>query len=144
MTYKKFLKDYLAKGLIKEQKPNLSGVEKLVTRASKDLKTAKANLSIDEGIAYTIAYLAMLRASRAFMLLKGFRPAAGPQHRTVVEFMAYFIAEPKDIIERFERMRRKRNIFTYEIDTAISQTEADNAFQIAWKFVNLIKNLIKK
>jgi hypothetical protein len=41
-------------------------------------------------------------------------------------------------------MRRKRNIFTYEIDISISKTEADNAFDTAVKFVNLIKEIIKK
>jgi len=67
-------------------------VEKLVRRAHKDFKTAKANLDIDEGIAYTVAYLAMLHAAGEFFL-KGFRPADGYQHRTVVEFMSYFLSK---------------------------------------------------
>lgn len=41
-------------------------------------------------------------------------------------------------------MRRKRNIFTYEIDVYISRTEANNAFETAMKFVELIKQNIKK
>ncbi len=114
-------------------------------RSEKDLKTAKANLSIDEGIAYTVAYLAMLRTGRAFMLLKGFRPADGYQHKTVVEFMSQSLqGEYKSIVERFDRMRRKRNIFTYEIDITISRTEAENALDTATKFVNLIKDKLKK
>lgn len=91
MTYEKFLKECLSKGLLKKQKSDLRTVEKLVRRAHKDLKAAKANLDIDEGIAYTVAYLAMLHAARAFILLKGFRPADGYQHKTVVEFMSYFL-----------------------------------------------------
>lgn len=77
MTYKKFTEDYLAKGLIKKQRADLKSTEKLIIRAQKDLQTAKANLIIDEGVAYTVAYLAMLRSARAFMLLKGFRPSGG-------------------------------------------------------------------
>lgn len=68
VTYR-VIEDYLANGLIKKQKPDLKSAEKLIFRAHKDLKTAKANLSIDEGIAYSVAYLAMLRSARAFMLL---------------------------------------------------------------------------
>jgi len=83
MAYDKFIEEYLSKGLLKEQKSGLSAVEKLINRSLKDLKAAKANLAIDEGIAYTVAYLAMLHAGRAFMLFKGFRPNDGYQHKTV-------------------------------------------------------------
>ncbi|MBM4067218.1 MAG: HEPN domain-containing protein [Planctomycetes bacterium] len=145
MTYKKFIEDYLGKGLIKEQRSDVKSAEKLILRAQKDLQTAKANLTIDEGIAYAVAYLAMLRSARAFMLLKGFRPSDGYQHKTVVDFMFQFLGkEFKEIVELFDRMRRKRNIFTYEIDISISRTEADNAFDTAVKFVNLIKEIIRK
>lgn len=145
MAYEKFIEEYLSKELLKKQRPNFDAVEKLIVRSAKDLKTAKANLNIDEGIAYMVAYLAMLRAGRAFMLLKGFRPVGGYQHKTVVEFMAQCLGEEyKSIVERFDRMRRKRNIFTYEIDITISRTEAEGAFDTAVKFVNLIKDVIKK
>lgn len=145
MTYEKFVEEYLGKGLLKKQKSSFLAVEKFINRSLKDLKAAKANLTIDEGIAYTVAYLAMLHAGRAFMLLKGFRPNDGYQHKTVVEFMSYTLgAEYKNIVERFDRMRRKRNIFTYEIDISISKTEADGALETAVKFVDLIKEAIKK
>lgn len=145
MNYEKFIEEYLNKGLLKKQKASFPAVEKLINRSLKDLKAAKANLTIDEGIAYTVAYLAMLHAGRAFMLLKGFRPSDGYQHKTVVEFMSYALRdEYKNIVERFDRMRRKRNIFTYEIDISISKTEADGALETAVKFVDLIKEAIKK
>lgn len=145
MNYEKFVEEYLVKGLLKKEKSSLSAVEKNILRSEKDLKTAKANLKIDEGIAYTVAYLAMLRAGRAFMLLKGFRPNDGYQHKTVVEFMGHCLGEKyKNMVERFDRMRRKRNIFTYEIDISISYTEAENAFDTATKFTDLIKEIIKR
>lgn len=145
MTYEKFLEESLSKGLLRKQKSDLRAVEKLILRAYKDLKTAKANLDIDEGIAYTVAYLAMLHAARAFILLKGFRPADGYQHKTVVEFVSYFLGnEFKVITEQFDRMRRKRNIFTYEIDISISKSEAINALSTAARFVDLIKGIIRK
>jgi uncharacterized protein (UPF0332 family) len=145
MTYEKFLEECLSKGLLKRQKSDLRTVEKLVRRAHKDLKTAKANLEIDEGIAYTVAYLAMLHAARAFILLKGFRPADGYQHKTVVEFISHFLGkEFRVITEQFDRMRRKRNIFTYEIDISISKSEATNALNSATRFVDLIKGIVQK
>ena len=54
MSYEKFIEEYLAKGLLKKQKTSFGAVEKLIFRSEKDLKTAKANLKIDEGIAYIL------------------------------------------------------------------------------------------
>lgn len=145
MTYDNFIKEYLTKGLLKEQKGSSAGIEKIIRRSEKDLKTAKANLAIDEGIAYTVAYLAMLRASRAYMLLKGFRSSDGYQHKTTVDFIDQSLGKDyRDIIEHFDMMRRKRNIFTYEIDVSITKVEATNAFNTAEKFVALIKEVIRK
>ena len=72
-NHERFIEEYLNKGLLKRQKSNYRIPETLILRALKDLKTSKADLDIDEGTAYAIAYLAMLRAGRAFML----RPANG-------------------------------------------------------------------
>jgi uncharacterized protein (UPF0332 family) len=145
MGYESFIEEYLSRNLLKRQKASLSSAEKIILRSEKDLKTARLNLSIDEGIAYAVAYLAMLRAGRAYMLLKGFRPIDGFQHKTVVEFMANCLkVEYKNIVERFDRMRRKRNTFTYEIDIVISHTEAESALNVAKEFVDLIKSIIKK
>lgn len=93
MTYDTFVQEFLAKRLIKEQKPDFKSAEKLILRARKDIKAAEATLNIDEGIAYSVAYLAMLRAGRALMLLKGYRPVDGYQHKTVVEFMAHCLGK---------------------------------------------------
>ncbi|MDD5568258.1 MAG: hypothetical protein PHY88_03540 [Candidatus Omnitrophica bacterium] len=72
MGFEEFLEEYLAKGLLRKQKSSFGAVEKLILRSEKDLRTAKANLKIDEGIAYTVAYLAMLRAGRALCCLRNF------------------------------------------------------------------------
>ncbi len=145
MSFEKFIEEYSSKGLLQKQKSDSRAVEKIVIRSIKDLKTAKANLSIDEGIAYTVAYLAMLRAGRAYILFKGFRPADGYQHKTVVEFMGQCLgSEYQQIVDRFDRMRRKRNIFTYEVDISISKTEADGALSAAVDFVELIKERLRK
>ncbi len=145
MTYDEFVNEHLSKGLIQKQKTSITDVERLLIRSTKDLKTAKANLEIDEGIAYSVAYLAMLRAGRAFMLLKGFRPSDGYQHKTAVEFVRQLLGdEYSALIKHFDRMRRKRNLFTYEIDITVSYTEAENALRSAETFVDLVIRLVEK
>jgi len=145
MSYEEFVKDYLRKGLLQKLNTDWSAIKKLMLRSEKDLKAARLNLSIDAGIAYTVAYLAMLRAARAYMLLKGLRPKDGFQHKTVIEFLEQALQdEARPLILRFDRMRRKRNIFTYEIEAPITRTEAESALKTAVEFVELIKELLKK
>ncbi len=50
-----------SQGLIEEENIGFDQVSKHVTRAHKDLKVARANLSIDSEAAYNYSYLAMLR-----------------------------------------------------------------------------------
>lgn len=145
MTYDEFIAAYLAKGLIKKQKADLKEVVKVLKRARIDLKIAKVNIEIDEGIAYSVAYLAMLRAGRALMLFKGFRPDDGNQHKIVVEFTAYYLGNKfKTLVAHFDRMKRKRNIFMHDIEVSISGSEANTAFETAVEFVNLIEKRIKE
>lgn len=143
MDYEKFIEEYLSKGLIKKQSPNVEAIKALLRRADKDIVTAKATLEIDEGISYTVAYLGMLRCARAFMLSKGFRPSDGYQHKTVVDFISVCFGDKyKTLVQYFDRMRRKRNIFTYESDICISKTEAQGAIEKACELIKLVKNLL--
>jgi len=145
VPFDKFIKDYIERGFLKKQQPNFKMIENHILRAGKELKAAEANLKIDEGVAFTVAYTAMLHAGRALTLFKGFRPSDGSQHKTVVDFTSQILGdEYKQLIQHFDRMRRKRNLFTYEVSFSISQTEAENALKNATKFVKTIQKFIKK
>lgn len=145
MPFETFVKEYIRKGLLKKHKTDIKSIEDNVARALKEIKAAQANLAIDEGIAYTVAYTALLHAGRALMFLKGYRPDDGAQHKTVVEFCSIVLGDKyKKLTQHFERMRRKRNRFTYEVDISISHTEVQNALATAKEFVELIKETVAK
>ncbi len=116
-----------------------------ITRARKDLITAKANIKIDEEWAYTISYHAMLRAGRALMFSSGYRPKGKNQHKTVVDFCAEILGKDfKTLTERFNRMRIKRHDFIYEPERPISKTEVTKSLESAEKFVKEIMDRIQK
>lgn len=145
MDYKRMIDDFLRDGLIKKQEVNFTQVEKLISRAQKDLIVAKANLEIDEEASYNYAYLAMLRCGRALLFLKGIRTSDGQQHKTVIELTKFILGKDFEIlIEKFDRMRRKRNQFIYDPFLPISKTESENALKTAMDFVMKISKLIKK
>ena len=114
-------------------------------RARKDLETAQSVLAKDPEWAATIAYHAMLRSGRALLFSKEYLPADGSQHKTVVELTQNLLGkEYSTLVERFEKMRRKRNIFFYESDPFGTFTEAENALKAASKLVHVIQERIRK
>lgn len=132
-------------GFLKEHRKDPVQAKKLLIRSFRDLKTARANLEIDGEAAYTFAYLAMLRSGRALMILKGWRPTDGRQHRTVVDVAGLFLGKAyEDLVYKFEQMRRKRNQFTYEPDLPLGLKEAQEALKTADAFVREILKQARK
>ena len=104
-----------------------------------DLEEAKRIVNLAERATYLLAYNAMLKAGRALMLLKGYVPDDGAQHKTVVEMTSAILGDPYgEVTEKFETMRRKRNEMTYESGTLLSKSEAQKAFSDAIALVKKI------
>ena len=136
---------YLKKGLLKHQRVNFKQIEKQVIRARKDLETSRSVLAKDPEWAATIAYHAMLRSGRALLFSKEYLPADGGQHKTVVELTQHLLGkEYSTLVTRFEKMRRKRNIFFYESDPFGTLTEAENALKTASQLIQIIQERIRK
>ncbi|MBU4369275.1 HEPN domain-containing protein [Patescibacteria group bacterium] len=141
-----FIKEYIKEGLIKKETIGFDQVVKHINRAQKDLKVAEANLDIDAEASYNYAYLSMLRASRALMFSYGYRPADGQQHKTVVIFSKYILTSDfSKLVRHFNRMRQKRNRFTYdEPGLLVSRTETEESFKSAKQFVRQITEFIQR
>lgn len=136
---------FLKKGLLKQQRINFKQIEKQIIRAKKDLKTAQTVLDEDPEWGATIAYHAMLRAGRALLFSKGYLPADGAQHQTVVELTHKLLGKDYSLlIQKFEKMRRRRNIFFYESDPFGTSTEAENALKTASQLIHIIEEMIQK
>lgn len=136
---------YLKKGLLKQQRVNFRQIEKQITRAKKDLKTAQKVLDEDPEWGATIAYHAMLRVGRALLFSSGYLPADGRQHKTVVELTHELLGKNYSLlVEKFEKMRRKRNVFFYESDVFGTTTEAENALKAASELIHVIEAMIQK
>ncbi len=130
---------------LKPYKARLEEVKQLLGLAERDLATAERNLRDDPDWAYSIAYNAVLQASRALMLAKGFRPRGAEQHATVVQFVEEAVgkAEGFDIV-LFDQMRRKRHRVIYEKRGLVSEQEAEQGVAFAKRFVEGMRLLITK
>ena len=139
------LKRLEAEGHIEKANFSSGQIKSNLNRAQRDLRTAKANLRIDEEWPYTIAYHAMLRAGRALMFAFGYRPRGKDQHKTVVEFCSESLGQDfQHLTTRFNRMRLKRHDFIYEPERPIPTTEALKSLESAEQFVQEIIQRIQK
>jgi len=132
-------------GLIQKASVSAKQIKANLSRARRDLSTAKVNLELDEEWAYTIAYHAMLRSGRALMFAAGYRPKGKDQHKAVVEFCTEILGkEFQHLTTRFNRMRVKRHDFIYEPERPIPKTEAMKSLESAELFVREIIHRIEK
>lgn len=145
MNSEAFLKEYLSRKLITHQEASHDDIIGYLRKAKKSLKAANSNIDTDEEVTFTFAYLGMLRAGRALMLDKGYRPIGRYQHKTVVDFVSQFYGgEFKELVDLFEKMRQNRNKFTYSPTFVLSKTDSINALKTAEGFINKSIDLIKK
>jgi len=140
----KLIKRLEAAGKIRKQKAGFVQMEALLREAILDLEDADKILHLAERATYLLAYNAMLKAGRALMLLEGYVPDDGAQHKTVVEMTnAILGGHFRHLTEQFESMRRKRNEMTYEAGTLLSNSEAQRAFSDAIAMVKKILGDLK-
>ena len=132
----------IKEGKLAEQKAGIVQVEALLKESIIDLREAKKILHIADRATYIMAYIAMLKARRALLLLKGYRPTDGAQHKTVVEMTSAILGEKyTDLVSHFETMRRKRNELTYDAGTLLSGSESKQALDDA---TLLVENILKE
>jgi len=129
-------------GKIRKQQAGYVQVEALLKDAILDLEEARRIQGIAERAIYLLAYTAMLKAGGALLLLNGYVPDDGAQHKTVVDLTTAILGEKfRDLTEQFERMRRKPNDLTYQGGTLLSKSEAQDALSSS---ISFIQNILKK
>ena len=140
----KLIKKLHREGKIRKQKVGFVQIEALLRQAMSDLEEARKISHLAGRATYLMAYMAMLKAGRALLLLKGYIPDDGAQHKTVVEITSAILGDRyRNLTGQFESMRRKRNEMTYEAGVLISLSEAQAAFSDAFALVQEILKEVK-
>lgn len=138
-----YLRELEDRGFIKKEKIGTDQVKALLISASRNIIASEKNLSIDEEACYTLAYNAMLKIARALVFLQNYRPSDGQQHKTTIDVAGKILGkEFSELIDIFDKMRRKRNQFTYDPMLPLSLAEAKNAIKTANDFHKKVRNFL--
>lgn len=138
----KLIERLIKEGKIKKQKAGFVQIESLLRASIADLEEAWTISHLAERATYLMAYIAILKAGRALLLLNGYVPDDGAQHKTVVEMTSAILGDRyRNLAMQFETMRRKRNEMTYESETLLSKSEVQKAFSDA---ISLVRKILEK
>jgi len=145
MNLEDYLNNLIERGLLKKEEIGIDQVSALLKTASKNIKAAEKNLDIDEETCYTMAYNSMIKVARAVLFLHNLRPANGQQHKTTIEVAGKILGkEFNDLIKRFDQMRKKRNVFTYEPLIPLSEQETIQSIETAKSFYIKVKGFLSE
>ncbi|MFV2044289.1 MAG: HEPN domain-containing protein [Anaerolineales bacterium] len=127
---------------IKAHEADPQEIKALLDLANRDLDVARKTLGVDSDWAYTIAYNAILQASRALMFSNGFRPRGSAGHITVVQFMRESLGKKHvEQVNLLDQMRRKRHRVLYDETGLVGDKEAEQSLAFAKSFVKLLTEL---
>jgi uncharacterized protein (UPF0332 family) len=143
VSLERYLKKLESDGFLKKEKIGIDQVKALLMSAANNIIASEKNLDIDEEACYTLAYNAMLKTARALVFLQNYRPSDGRQHMTTIDVAGRALGkEFGSLMHMFDKMRKKRNQFTYEPLLPLSMTEATNAYKNAKKFHGKVKTFL--
>jgi uncharacterized protein (UPF0332 family) len=132
-------------GLMKEGKIGKDQAKRFLSRARKDLKTARKILSSDEAVALDLVYKSMFHAANALIRSFGLRPGRTGQHKAVIQACEKILDKPANVyILRFDKLRQKRNYFEYGAGFLSSRTEIKNSLIEAEKFIEIIEKHLSR
>ena len=120
-------------------------IAKVMDIARRDLAEAEKIRGSSLDWAFSIAYNAVLQASRAYMFHMGYRPASSEAHKATFAFMQITVDEPmKQTIDYFDRARKKRHRVIYDEPGLVTEKETHQLIKKAKEFLAYIETRLAK
>jgi len=142
MIWKKLLEN----NNLQKKKVSFKEVEAVLNKAYKAVYAAEILLekNIDES-AFKEAYDAMILSGRALIFSLGLRPRTIGSHSITIKFCELYLGkEFKLLIDKFKKMKQKRNYLIYGTDLIVSEVETKNAIKTAKDFVRKIEKIVQR
>ena len=139
MNSESFLAKLEREGKLKRQRADLDYLNDLLEAAQRNFEAARVVRPRVEEAAFKLYYDGLLQISRLVVLLHGYCPADGEQHKTTFHAAGEILGEEyEDLIRKIQKFRVKRNNCLYEPKGLIGRNEVEAIHQTAkdyWKRV---------
>ena len=137
------LKDWLRNGWLVDHQTSPQEIGELLGVTDRDLDACQTP-ALNTDWRFGIAYNAALQAATAALAASGYRATREAHHYRVIQSLAYTIKADQNLIHKFDRFRKKRNIGGYERIGAVSDMEAGEMFNLAKSLREEVEQWLQK
>jgi len=135
MSLKSILGRLIREGKLKRQDTDIAYLQSLLDAAKRNFDAAELiEGKIDEA-AFKLFYDGLLQIGRVILLLNGYRPGDGEQHKTTFTVAGEFLGhEYISLIKKIQKYRIKRNDCIYDPKLLISCKETEAIHKVTQDF----------
>ena len=127
-------------GKLKPQKADIDYLNALLDAARRNFEAALVVRGRVDEAAFKLFYDGLLQISRVVVLLNGYRPDDGEQHKTTFLAAGEILGpEYEDLIRKIQKLRIKRNICIYDPKEFIGKSETNAIYNTAKKFWSKVR-----
>ena len=136
------LKDWLSNGWLVEHKTSPQEIEDLISLADRDLRNATVS-GLDPEWQLIMAYNADLRLAAAPLAAAGYRSSREGSHYRIINSLALTIGADREMINKFDAFRKKRNLSQYDHAGLVSEKEFEEMKELAFELKYRVKTWLK-
>ena len=135
MSLEKLVNQMIREGKLKKQPTDSTYLNNLLVASKRNFDAARLVKNNINEAAFKLVYDGLLQIGRVVLLVNGYRPDDGEQHKTTFYIAGEILGNDyAELISRIQRFRIKRNNCVYEPIGFISKVETDAIFDTAKEF----------
>lgn len=144
MTLESLLNNLVREGKLKKQKVEIDYLNDLLSAAKRNFHASLLLKDKIDEAAFKLIYDGLLQIGRVIVLMNGYRPDDGEQHKTTFLVAGELLGgDFNGLIAKIQKFRVKRNDCIYEPRGFINRTETESIFQTAREFWAKVKNYLE-
>jgi len=145
MSLEDLLNKLIKEGKLKRQDTDIYYLNSLLTAAKRNFDAAALVKKKVEEAAFKLVYDGLLQIGRLILLIHGYRPDDGEQHKTTFLVAGELLGKEYDsLIKKIQKFRIKRNECIYEPKGLISKVESEAIFKVSQVFWRKVRIYLKK
>ena len=145
MSLKESLNRLLKEGKLKRQSTDIGYLNQLLDAARRNFEAASLVKEKVEEAAFKLAYDGLLQIGRVILLINGYLPDDGEQHKTTFLVAGELLGnEFENLIMKIQKFRIKRNDCIYDPRGLISKSDAEAIYKTAREFWLKVRAYLRK
>lgn len=144
MNSKNLLNELIKTGKLKKQATDIHYLNGLLEAAKRNFEAAGLVKSKVDEAAFKLIYDGLLQISRVVIMLNGYRPDDGEQHKTTFTVAGELMGSGfREFIDKIQRFRIKRNNCVYEPTGLITKSEVEAILDTAKEYWPKVKKYLQ-